>query len=532
MVVKSLSATTGVPESVLRLLFTILLSYPLALFYRFTFLRPLKTIWAPFLRNLYVVVTGLALCYYHNGSDIKHSLIATIVTWIFCLIGDIVGNRTLSAISAFLFNIIYLTVGYYKVQNGDYGINWTMTQCVLCLRMIGFAMDFMDGEKLKKSKLSMASTHAKNSISSSPQKVGISTSRPQKQPISFEKNIQLLDLPPLIETIGYAYFFGSFLIGPQFSFHLYRKFLTMTLFPDATRIPSGSYKSAMKSLFLGALYLGVYEIGSGYFPASYLITADFASKPFINRLMIMWWVGKFSLTKYLGIWTLAEGASMLSGISFNGYDDHGNAEWNGLANVDRWRFEFATSLADIVGSFNTNTNLWVKTYVFKRFAFLGNKELSSIISLLFLALWHGVCFGYYFCFSLEFFDVEIERRWAKRVESYTKPLYLPQNKNNPSIQFWRRIHQLVGWLGQTCALHYAVVSFVLLKWEYIRIVYNSVHWIGHITVFSLLLLDFILPKHKKTSEVNNKMINGDNKMVNGDNKMINGDIRNSSKKIN
>ncbi|CAG8811228.1 5293_t:CDS:1, partial [Dentiscutata erythropus] len=177
MVVKSLSTTTGVPESVLRLLFTIILSYPVSLLYRFTLLRPLKTKWAPFIRNLYVVVTGLALSYFHNGSGIKHTLIATIVTWLFCWIGNIVGNRSLFAIAAFLFNITYLTVGYYVVQTGDYGIDWTMTQCVLCLRMIGFSMDFMDGEKLlkSKSKSSVANIHSKNFISSGPQKVEIST---------------------------------------------------------------------------------------------------------------------------------------------------------------------------------------------------------------------------------------------------------------------------------------------------------------------------------------------------------------------
>jgi len=37
----------------------------------------------------------------------------------------------------------------------------------------------------------------------------------------------------------------------------------------------------------------------------------------------------------LGIWTLAEGSCILSGISFNGYDANGNPEWNGLANVDK-----------------------------------------------------------------------------------------------------------------------------------------------------------------------------------------------------
>ncbi|CAG8552738.1 2023_t:CDS:2 [Racocetra fulgida] len=312
-----------------------------------------------------------------------------------------------------------------------------MPQCVLCLRMIGFAMDFMDGEKLLKSK---PPVNAKENITNTNEK-SIDTkkdlqqtdssinTRPPKQPISFEKNVQIATLPPLIETIGYANFFGAFLIGPQFSFHLYRKFITMSLYPDPINVPRGSYWFALKSFLLGALYLGVQQVGSGYFPQAYLLTAEYAAKPFIHKLIIMWWTGKFILSKYLGVWTLSEGACILSGISFNGYDDNGNPEWNGLSNIEK----------------------------------VTNKA---------------------------------EKRWAKRFEKYTKPLYLPQNNSNSKIMFGRYLHQFIGWLGQTCGLHYAIISFGLLRWDYVVSAYNSVYWIGHLVVFGLLLLDLILPKPK------------------------------------
>ncbi|CAG8571176.1 10748_t:CDS:2 [Racocetra persica] len=512
MFVKKLSVETGVSEPVLRLLLTILFAYPISLIYRLTLVRPLKTKWAPFIRNLYVVITGLCLNYFFNGPHIKHSLITTFVTWLFCYFGNIFGNRVLSAIASLLFNMTYLIVGYYMTATGDYDVTWTMPQCVLCLRMIGFAMDFMDGEKLLKSKPPF---NAKEKITNTNEKSidtkkdlqqtdsSIST-RPQRQPISFEKNVQIATLPPLIETIGYANFFGAFLIGPQFSFHLYRKFITMSLYPDPINIPRGSYWFSLKSFLLGALYLGVQQVGSGYFPQSYLLTAEYAAKPFIHKLIIMWWTGKFILSKYLGVWTLTEGACILSGISFNGYDDNGNPEWNGLANVE-------------------------KLYIFKRLIFLGNKQLSSIISLIFLAVWHGLLPGYYICFSLEFVDIEAEKRWAKRFEKYTKPLYLPQNNSNSKIMFGRYLHQFIGWLGQTCGLHYAIISFGLLQWNYIVSAYNSVYWIGHLVVLGLLLLDLILPKPKvKKVAKADKETNGTTK-VDKNIDRINGYIRNDAK---
>ncbi|CAG8511917.1 13203_t:CDS:2 [Dentiscutata heterogama] len=465
MFVKSLSVQTGISESVLRLLLSILFAYPISLLYKLTLVRPLKTKWAPFIRNLYVVITGLSLSYFYNGPYIKHSLITTITTWLFCHFGNLFGNRAFSTVASLLFNVIYLLVGYYMTATDEYDVSWTMTQCVLCLRMIGFAMDFMDGEKLLKSKPPVnakensVNTNEKSiDTKNNSQKTELSVNtRPQKQPISFEKNIQLATLPSLIETIGYAHFFGAFLIGPQFSFHLYRKFITMSLYPDPTNIPSGSYWYALKSFLLGALYLGVQQVGAGYFPQYYLITAEYAR------------------------------ACVLSGISFNGYDDNGNAEWNGMANVEKWNFEFATSLTQIIGSFNTNTNLWTKLYIFKRLIFLGNKQLSSIISLIFLALWHG-------------------------------------------------LHS-----GQSCGLQYAIVSFGLLKWDYVIAAYNSVYWVGHIIVFGLLFLDIILPrpKVKKVAETNgianvDKKVNGVAKVdkeTNGFTKLdrVNGYIKNDAK---
>ena len=35
----------------------------------------------------------------------------------------------------------YLLAGYWFKESGGYDINWTMPGCVLCLRMIGLAMD-------------------------------------------------------------------------------------------------------------------------------------------------------------------------------------------------------------------------------------------------------------------------------------------------------------------------------------------------------------------------------------------------------
>ena len=59
-------------------------------------------------------------------------------------------------------------------------------------------------------------------------------------------------------------------------------------------------------------------------------------------------------------------------------------------------------------SFNINTNLWSKRYVYKRLAFLGNRDLSQLGTLVFLAVWHGFYTGYLWAFALEFLAMQAE----------------------------------------------------------------------------------------------------------------------------
>jgi hypothetical protein len=39
--------------------------------------------------------------------------------------------------------------GYFSVAKETYDISWTMPHCVMCLRLIGLAMDVHDGQQKK-----------------------------------------------------------------------------------------------------------------------------------------------------------------------------------------------------------------------------------------------------------------------------------------------------------------------------------------------------------------------------------------------
>ncbi|KAI1321155.1 hypothetical protein EDD11_007721 [Mortierella claussenii] len=522
----SISQSSGIPEPSLRLLLTILAGYPISLLYRLVFLNKTSSIIGESARNTFFLTTGLLMSYYFNSLDMVHPLATCVGTWLICRVLGAVApkNRSLASTVSFVFNFGYLLTSYKYAATEDYDICYTMQQCVQCLRMIGYGMDFMDGQP----KSSSVATAAKGS--EKPQEKEkkavdqvVATPAPMtavgtaavssvavrdKTPISFGRDIALPQLPTLTETIGYAFFPFAFLVGPQFSFSLYKKFISMQLFnvpvpatagkaeardaaaATANGIPQGSLRYATRCFFLGVFYLGLGQVLGGYFPTAALLGKAFLERSYLERVFIFWWTGKTVLNKYLGIWTIGEGPCVLSGITFNGYDAQGRPEWDGLRNVNPINYEFATSLTQIVSSFNMNTNFWAKLYIFKRLRFLGNKNLSALGVLLFLAIWHGTHLGYFVCFGLEFMDMETERRLSAR---FGKPInaFIAKQQGVTHATL-KAIWGVITWLFTTSALYFAAVPFDLLQLDKSYAAVKTINFLGVYVMLGLLGLDIVL----------------------------------------
>lgn len=283
-----LSSLTGVPEATLRLVFTVLLGYPTALYYKKKFLsqESRSTVEE---RNQYILITGLGLNFFFNGIDIYHSLITIGLSWaIGLLVGEKMGDHKMAATGIWIFNALYLLLGYYFMQTDEYDITWTMTQCILCLRMMGFAFDYYDGsQKIEPAK------------SSNP------------LPLSFQADTPLPTLPDPQQFFAYALFPTAFLVGPQFSFSLYSKWIK-----DTTHTLTSEQKEerdraqsvyVWRSAILAFIYLGLQQTIGASYSTSYLITKEYESLCLLKRMVIFLFAGKFAFNKYIGIWLLTEG---------------------------------------------------------------------------------------------------------------------------------------------------------------------------------------------------------------------------------
>lgn len=474
MLTSFIAKCLGVPEPSIRLFLNILLGYPIGYIYHIKNSNHASRQQ----RNTYIVLTGLGLSFFFNSLDMIHSFITATVTYaiLFCLKGG-----RLSTTLVWIFNFTYLMLGYHHVASYGYDINWTTAQCVLCFRLMGFSMDLMDGQTKQASTVLTG-------------------------PHSFASDTPLKQLPGFFEYLGYCYFPTAFLIGPQFSFSLYSRFLNGGTTHNKTRY-------LIRCVLLGVMYIVVLQTLGAKYPTSYLLTEDYLQKPWIKRCIIYWLSGKLVFTKYFGVWLLTEGrlytfskersielmiyilgACTLFGINYY-HKKEGHIttfDYSGLANCKPLQFELMTSIDHFVLAFNINTNLWVKQYVFKRLLFLGNKQLSQLGTFLFLAIWHGTHFNYFDTFALEFAYMFVEKNILRPV------LYEPIIKPKIQQQMWvYYAWKCIAWLTATTAINYAMVGFDLLTFSRGVVARNSVYWYVHFIVLVVLVICYTQKKSRK-----------------------------------
>lgn len=435
----------NVSEPALRLLLTVLLGYPLAFVHRHLFFRKNAN-----LQHMYFIVCGLCLCCFNYGLYACHSLINIFVIYGVLLVA---GGTVFSVSFTFIFCMGYLLGGYYYTATASYDITWTMPHCILCLRLIGLSFDIYDGKK-------------------DPAAATASETLPYDQ-----KRTALDGVPTILEVMGHSYFFGAFLVGPQFPMRRYRDFVRGTFFIKKDSKPS-CVKPALLRLALGLLVLVFNIIGSRFYDDAFCLSDTFLEYNFLQRYFHLGVWQIITLHKYVSCWLLAEGSCIMAGLTYNGQDENGNDLWNGCVNIDVGMFETAVTFGGLIKSFNINTNLWVAQYVFKRLKFLGNKQVSQLAALLFLAVWHGLHSGYYVCFFNEFIVMKFERDVIEIIERLPSVKRIVYNKylHVPRLIFLKFF--VMGMFG------YCIIPFVLLSYNRYYEAYSRMYWCGHILYLS------------------------------------------------
>ena len=127
-----LAEKVGVHAVVLRFVTALLAGYPFTVVY---FLFPKKN---ETFNHIYFILCGLLMSYFCFGSDSAYTLISVLVSYVsFTILGTGIWN----VIFTFVFQMGYLLGAYVVYASDGYDIKWTTPQCLLCLKLVGLALD-------------------------------------------------------------------------------------------------------------------------------------------------------------------------------------------------------------------------------------------------------------------------------------------------------------------------------------------------------------------------------------------------------
>lgn len=409
----------GGSEDAVKLLVGQFLGYPLMFIHRYLLADRSAVI-----QHLYFFFTGLMVGQWVLGNDVVHSIYAIIGTY---LILTAAGGSLASVIVSFLFNFLYLLVGYWYTESDGYDICWTMPHCILALRLIGLTFDLYDGTR--------AAKEGRSVLSKDQEKAALS------------------EAPSLLEMMSHSFFIGGYFVGPQFSFKKFKEFASPGY---QSKLPGSPLSYGLKRLGLSCAYMSVHLVGSMYVPALWPSTPEFANTGILKKMVLLCFWCKFILCKYLSAWLLAEGVCIVSGLSYNGVREDGRIDWKGCANVKLIRFETASRFGHLIEAFNINTNGWAASYVYKRLKFMDNRIISQLSTLFFLALWHGFHTGYLVTFFNEFITMNFEKEFLVLLDRSERVERWMQHPGAESVC------KLLGWLWVFFMMPHCFIPFPLL----------------------------------------------------------------------
>ncbi|KAM0588665.1 hypothetical protein ACHAPW_008697 [Verticillium nonalfalfae] len=431
-----LSPGLGVPTDDIKLVFSWLLSYPLAAL--------LKCIpdSRPDLKNIYVISASIfyLVGLFNLWAGLQTLFISSAGTY---LIAKTFRHSPFMPWIGFVFVMGHLSINQIirQLDANPADVDITGAQMVLVMKLSAFCWNVADGQ--------LPSDHLSD----------------------LQKDRKLVELPPLLEYAGYVMFFPSLFGGPTFEYVEYRRWLDTSMFdlppnleaskkPPVRRqrkVPRSGTPAAWKAAS-GLMWIAFFVFMSGSFSPSRLTHPALLEHGFIRRVWILYCVGLTARMKYYGAWSLAEGACILTGLGYNGVDPiTGKVSWNRLQNIDPRGVELAQNVRGYLGSWNMNTNKWLRNYVYLRVTPRGKKPgfRASLMTFGTSALWHGFYPGYYMTFIL----ASLIQTVAKNFRRYVRPFFLDPDSGLPNRR--KKYYDVLSFLT-TQVIRQAIAVLVLI----------------------------------------------------------------------
>ncbi|KAI5855608.1 MBOAT family protein [Durotheca rogersii] len=446
-----LSGAVGASPDELKLIFSFLLSYPLAgLLKRVPDARPeyknlfiisgglfylvgLFSLWTG-VRTIFIASTGTyALAYYLRTSPY--------MPWI-----------------AFVFLMSHMAVSQLTRQFADNpaAIDITGAQMVLVMKLSAFAWNVADG------------------------------TLPEDQLSDFQKSRRIIKLPSFLDYASYVLFFPSLLTGPAFDYNEFRGWIDCTMFDvpaniDPAKKPPTRKKRriprsgtpAMLKLASGLTWVFLFLNLNRWYSGDALLSDPPAGAGFLRRVFTMHMVGFTTRAKYYGVWFMAEGSCILAGLGYNGVDPvTGKVSWNRLQNISPWGVELAQNCRAYLGHWNMNTNKWLRYYIYLRVTPRNRKPgfRASMATFVTSAFWHGFYPGYYLTFVFASFVQQTAKNFRRNV----RPFFLDPVTQKPLPS--KKYYDFASWLATQLTFSFLVAPFIVLRLDASLLAWQRVYY--------------------------------------------------------
>ncbi|KAG8218294.1 MBOAT, membrane-bound O-acyltransferase family-domain-containing protein [Butyriboletus roseoflavus] len=305
--------------------------------------------------------------------------------------------------------------------------------------------------------------------------------RPQEDLDKWQLEKRVTKYPTLLEFLGYSFYFPGVLVGPYLDYASYTSLIDESLFksvqsttPMRRAVPDGRKRVAYHKMLIGLVFLGLFVALGPSYNFAIALTPQFAEQNLFHRIIVFQFCGFIERSKYYAVWTLTEGASILTGLGFTGFGPSGESLWEGAANIKILEIELPSNFKVLLDSWNINTNIWLRECVYKRVTPKGKKPgfRSTLITFATSAFWHGLAAGYYITFILGGFITYVGRKCRTGL----RPLVMPP----PGVQStWAKCsYDLLGTLLSIMLLNFASAPFMVLTYVDSMKAWSRLGWYG------------------------------------------------------
>ncbi|ELR25469.1 Membranebound O-acyltransferase domain containing protein 2, putative [Acanthamoeba castellanii str. Neff] len=460
----------AVEQTSVRYLFALAAVYPLALVFR---LLPYPhhlaaagagRAWAAAVKHLFSVVITIGICSFALGPySWVHALVTTLVSYaLHRLLPHGIAHK-----AVFMFCMAYLSFGHLWIMYTEWlawSLNWTTQQMLLTIKLTSCACNIYDGHQ---------------------------PAAAQEKMRDYQKRHAVKRMPSLLEYLGFAFFFPSFLAGPTMEMSDYLAFINGDIW-----LPT------LQTVGLAFMFLPGPALGNVYFPIDNFLTRPFLDAPFLVKFGEMWLILFLVRCKYYFGWYMGEGGFVACGFSYNGTDARGRVRWDRVPVNRPLGVELPENMREVTDSWNICTSSWLKQYVYLRFSPDGKPNmLATMLTYFTSAFWHGFYPGYFMFFLMGAVLTETGKNLRRKV----RPWFLREDGVTPRPA--KIVYDVLGVIAVQASLSYIAVSFVLLLPSRAWTVYESMYHAGYVLIFATFFVTrFVLPsppRPKASTTTNN-----------------------------